>query len=104
MPVGSFDVSGFTTTASVSLDAVNNIFYVSTDGMIPNSYVAVFVSAELGDLSGGRIGYLQADSLGHVEGYIYIPVLYPVAHQYVMVRAWDGRMTWGYFDMPRRFP
>lgn len=105
IPAGTVDPeSGFATRASIALDSTNNIIGVSSTGMIPNSWVAVFISSELGDLSGGRIGVLKADATGYVDGYVYIPFLSGDPHQYVMIRAWDGRMTWGYFDMPRRFP
>ena len=104
-PAGAVDPeSGFPTKATIVLDSTNNIMGISGGGNIPNSWVAVFVSSDLGDLSGGRIGVLKADATGYVDGFVYIPFLSGDPHQYVMVRSWDGRLQWGYFDMPRRFP
>lgn len=106
VPAGSYDPhSGATTTASISLDAMNNVFYVNAPGHIPNSYVRVYVSAALGDLGGGIIARLPTDAQGVATGYVQIPFLYPAEHQYVMIRSYDRRMTFGFFDlrMPR-FP
>lgn len=96
--------SGFSTTATVTLDPVNNLLGLSGGGMIPNAQVRVYVSSALGDISGGIIGMLDADANGSFNGFVEIPFISGATRQYVMIRAYDGRMTFGYFDMARRFP
>lgn len=105
IPAGTLDIiSGYTTTATVALDATNNNLGITTIGMIPNSQVRVYVSTALGDLSGGYAGVLMADNNGVVSGFVEIPFIAWGPRQYVMIRAYDGRMTWGYFDLGQRFP
>ena len=105
IPAGTIDPdSGFATTATVGLDASNNLLHIQTGGMIPNSQVAVHVSDRLGSLADGHAGYLLANNLGVVDGYVEIPFISRFAHQYVMIRSYDGRMTFGFFDLGRRFP
>lgn len=102
---GAIDsASGHDTTATVILDATNNLLNVVSNGHIPNSQVSVYVSDALGDLSGGRIGFIMADQNGVVNGYVQIPYISQATRQYVMVRSYDRRMTWGYFDLGSRFP
>lgn len=102
---GTLDVtSGYSTTATIALDATNNVLGVTTIGMIPNAQARVYVSPILGDISGGVAGVLMADSAGVVNGYVEIPFISSNVRQYVMIRAYDGRMTWGYFDLGARFP
>jgi len=105
VPEGTLDAaSGFVTTATVGLDLINNVLRVRSQGHIPNSQVRIIVSDNLG-LLGSTAGYLFANELGVVDGYVYMPWLSQRTHQYVMIRSYDGRLTFGYFDMPRaRFP
>ncbi|MFP4324020.1 MAG: LysM peptidoglycan-binding domain-containing protein [Anaerolineales bacterium] len=106
VPAGTVDSqSGATTTASIGLDATNNLLHVQSGGMIPNSWANVYVSSELGDAS-GRAGLLQVDANGRVDGYVAIPRLAGVDRHYVMIRSYDGRMTFGYFNLNplTRFP
>jgi|GEM_PF-5327466 len=104
-PAGFFDdVSGFNTMVSVTLDVTNDILRLQGGGHIPNSQVGIFISSVPGDLSGGIIGALMADSNGRFDGYVEIPFLSGETRQYVMVRSYDGRQTFGYMDVPARFP
>jgi LysM repeat protein len=98
------NVSGFPTTANITLDAANNLLYVVAPGHIPNAQARVYVSNALGDISGGVAGYIMADDNGVAQGWVEIPFLAGGTRQYVMVRSYDGRMTWSFFDLARRFP
>jgi LysM repeat protein len=105
VPAGTLDVqSGYSTTATVILDATNNNLGISTGGMIPNAQARIYVSPVLGDISGGYAGVLLADRDGVINGFVEIPFISSNIRQYVMIRAYDGRMTWGYFDLGQRFP
>ena len=107
VPVGTVDAqTGFTTTASVTLNDADNSLAISAAGMIPNAQTRVFISAAFGDLSGGIIAILTADANGNVNGTVTIPFLHGSTRHYVMVRAYDGRTRFGYFDLNplTRFP
>lgn len=99
-------LTGQVTTATIGVDAANNLLHVQTGGHIPFSQSRVYVSAELGDVSTSLAGYLIADANGFIDGYVVIPFLGVGSQQYVMVRAYDGRMTWGIADInvETRFP
>ena len=100
VPAGTLDEETFeTTTMDVGINGVNNLFYVWVDNMIPLSYATIYVSAELGDRSGGALATLRVDKEGHAEGWVKLPMLYPVSRQYVMARDWDGRQSWGFFNV-----
>jgi LysM repeat protein len=96
--------SGFAATANVTLDATNNLLYVVAPGHIPNAQARVYVSGGLGDISGGVAGYIMANANGVAEGWVQIPFISGDVRQYVMVRSYDGRMSWSFFDLARRFP
>jgi LysM repeat protein len=102
---GTIDAnSGYDATATVILDATNNLLNIVASGHIPNSWVTVYVSDTIGDLSGGRIGYVMTDNAGVADGYVTIPFLSQEVRQYVMIRSYDGRLTWSFFDLGARFP
>ncbi len=106
VPAGTVDsLTGATTTATIGLDATNSLLHVQSGGMIPNSWVSIYISSELGDIA-GRAGVLRTDGAGAVDGYVQIPRLAGVDRHYVMVRAYDNRMTFGYFNLNplTRFP
>jgi LysM repeat protein len=96
--------SGFATTMTVRADLANNVVNLVSFGHIPSSQVRVYFSSALGDISGGVAGTIIADANGMVDGWSEIPFLSGGARQYVMLRSYDGRMTWGYIDVGQRFP
>ena len=105
VPGGAVDsLSGYATTATIRADLANNVVNAVSYGHIPNSQVRVYFSSALGDISGGFAGTILADSNGFVDGWSEIPFLSGAARQYVMLRSYDGRMTWGYIDAGSRFP
>lgn len=104
VPAGTLDsASGFTTTATIGLDATNNLINVVSGGMPPRTQVSVWVGDGLFNIT-ALAGYLMADNQGVVNGYVEIPFLSQAARQYVVVRGYDGRRTWGYFDLAHRYP
>ena len=96
---------GQSTTARIGYNDINNAIHITSGGMIPYAQVRIYISRILGDRDGGVVGYLMADGDGVVDGYIRVPSLVPGTRQFVMIRAYDGRTTWGYFDIVGlRFP
>lgn len=104
-PIGVVDsLTGFTTTASVTLDVASYQMYIVAPNQIPNTRAAVYISSELGDIGGGRLAGLDVNASGVAEGFATLPVLdYNNRRYYVMVRSWNGRISWSYIDLVSNF-